>query len=239
VDRSPVCNGRLRRDPVLGQPTPGSAGGVLRKPGTIPVIFPLFPLFPLFFDGTEMQYCWKNWLVVKVRSLRAGLWLQYSTYVLYWQIRKVLRNGMLTHTPIHPEYQGRGEASHHELSASPQCIIDRRFAPTIKINHWPVLESWTFLCPQHPPSPLFPRLFLVEDPQNGVVVDTGLRISIWQIKGNQRGYSPILSLVRGTKQSKLFAIKGYMRFTSTSRMVTKIILPNTFLVCEEFSLPTK
>ena len=34
--RSPVCDGRPRRDPVLGQPTPGSAGGVLRKPGTIP-----------------------------------------------------------------------------------------------------------------------------------------------------------------------------------------------------------
>ena len=156
VDRSQVCNGRLRRDPVLGQPTPGSAGGVLRKPGTIPVIFPLFPLFPLFFDGTEMQYCWKNWLVVKVRSLRAGLWLQYSTYVLYWQIRKVLRNGMLTHTPIHPEYQGRGEASHHELSASPQCIIDRRFAPTIKISHWPVLESWTFFVPTTSTQPAIP-----------------------------------------------------------------------------------
>jgi hypothetical protein len=122
----------------------------------LPGVFPLFPLFPLFFDGTEMQYCWKNWLVVKVRSLRAGLWLQYSTYVLYWQIRKVLRNGMLTHTPIHPEYQGRGEASHHELSASPQCIIDRRFAPTIKINHWPVLESWTFFVPTTFTQPAIP-----------------------------------------------------------------------------------
>jgi hypothetical protein len=30
---------------------------------------------------------------------------------------------MLTHTPIHPEYQGGGEASHHRRSASPDSII--------------------------------------------------------------------------------------------------------------------
>jgi len=51
-----------------------------------PGVFPLFPLFPLFFDGTEMQNKWKNWLVVKVRDLRAGLWLQYGTNVLFWQV---------------------------------------------------------------------------------------------------------------------------------------------------------
>jgi len=37
--------------------------------------------------------------------------------------KHAINNGMLTHTPTHPEYQGRGEASHHKRSASPHSII--------------------------------------------------------------------------------------------------------------------
>ena len=54
-------------------------------------IFPLFPLFPLFFDGTERQYDRKYGLAVKVRSLKAGLSLKYSTNVLFMQRESITK----------------------------------------------------------------------------------------------------------------------------------------------------
>ena len=44
--RSPIGVGRLRRDAVLGQPLPASAGEVLRKPGTILCIEKIELLIP-------------------------------------------------------------------------------------------------------------------------------------------------------------------------------------------------
>ena len=56
-------------------------------------VFTLFTLFTSFFDGTERQFECKKWLVVNVRSLRSGLWLKYSTNVLFVQINRYIADG--------------------------------------------------------------------------------------------------------------------------------------------------
>jgi hypothetical protein len=43
----------------------------------------VFTLFTMFFDGAKRHFDCKNYLVVKVQSLKSGLCSDYSTNVLF------------------------------------------------------------------------------------------------------------------------------------------------------------